>query len=696
MVETKLLRRALMDEDNITLNEIKEIFNLTDEELLESIKRLINESENDSKLRARLEERNDIIYGTIHINRDNKGIVNFGNNKYHIETEDLYDALDEDKVILEVLDEEKSKAKVKAITKRKDGLLIANYVNGKIIPVYSPINTEIVINEEDLKYLRNDDRVQLYLERTEGNTTYARVEQVIGHKDDIALEENSVIVQSGFHRYFPTGVSKELEDIPEDDVSSKDIRGRVDLRSKNAFTIDDDDTQDMDDALYVESLPNGHTIVGIPVSHVSFYVPLFGAIFNEACYRGTSVYLGKHSEPMFPRKLCNGIGSLNEGKDRLTRTVIVEFDENNNIVHYAIVPSVIRSRKKMSYEKVEQIIVKDTVPEGYDPYVNDLKKLYEISNALEKRKQERGAITFFSQDIKVVFDNLMKPLGFRNLGNPEARKIIENFALLANELYDMDAKKRGIKNINRVETPPSQDKVNDLIKKINFATGYNIPEIKNINNQMEMIGVIEALKQDPRFPVFSSIILRGMQKAFYSTEELGHYGLALVEFYAQFTSPIRRLGDFINHCQYDALDKGLPNPFTQAQLEEYAKQASYMELQSDLATNEINKYYAAELMKEHLGETFEGRIIDLSPSGALVKTDTLTVGKVSPKDMLYGKYKYDKETGAVYDKEKNLAYHIGDRVELIAKDANPNKRTVDFTLVDKLDEKKKVLKKKCN
>ncbi len=690
MVNLSTLKRAIMDDDNITLSEMEQIFEVTHEELIDSIRQLLSEDKNDELLQARLLERNDIIYGKININRDNKGVLTFGKYKYYIDSDNLKDALDNDIVIIEPINDTKNKAKVETVVERKDGLLIVNYTDDKFTPLSSPFNNEIILNEQDLGMIKPNDRIQVKIDKTVGNKTYCHLDTIIGHKDDLALDENTVAVRNGFHLYFPRVVQNELDEIP-DHVRREEIFGRVDLRGKNSFTIDDDDTQDMDDALFVEILPNGNTLVGIPISHVSHYVKRDGAIFREAVERGTSLYLGKHSLPMFPRKLCNGIGSLNPNEDRLTRTVLVEFDKNNQIVDYKIVPSVIRSRKKMSYYEVEKIITKDQVRDDYIPFVKDLKKLYEISKALDKRREQRGALDFISQDVKIAFDSRMKPIGFHPLGNEESRRIIENFALLANELYDKDAKKNNVFNINRIELEPNPFKINEMIRWIN-NTGLSIDEIENIGNQRELLRVIEAVNQDERRDVFNGLLLRGMQKAKYSSLDLGHYGLAL-DYYAQFTSPIRRLGDFVNHSIYDDLDAGVKPKFSYLDLQALADQASFMERKSDGATREMNNIYMAGYMKEHIGEDFNGRIIDIGPYGALVKTENDIVGRVEIKDIQYGKYGYDKATGSLLDTKNGLDYKIGDKVKVTVKSASKDKGEIDFTLDEKLGEKKLVKKR---
>ena len=681
-----------MDEENITLNEMEEIFDVSDKELLESIAILLQEAKSDTKLHDRLIERGDIIFGKLSINRNNQGIVNFGDKKYHINSEDIRDGLNEDLVILEVLDEDKKKARVKKVAERHSGMIAVNYINNELIPVHAPFSNKIILNDEDMKKIEDKDRLLIKVDVTAGDETYCHLEQVIGKKDDLALEEKTIAVKNGFHIKFPSAVEKELENLPKDDLRKEDYIGKVDLRGEKAFTIDDETTQDIDDGLFIIEKENGNTIVGVPISLVTKFVDVNSAIFREACERTTSLYLGNHSEPMFPRQICNHIGSLNEGKDRLARTHLIEFDKDYNIVSYRNVQSVIQSRKQMTYYDVNNIITRDIVKDDYVPFVKELRKLYEISLALEKRKLERGATNFKSQEIKKTFDNRYQAIGFHNLEYLEARKIIENFALLTNELTAGYAQDNGIKLVNRVELPPDTEKFNQMIRVINACGEIDVKEIEDAQNPMEIARVIDTIQNSDRFDAFSAQILKIMPKAFYSMSDLGHACLVLKK-YAQVTSPIRRGGDFANNYLLDCLDAGIQPELTFDFLTKLSSQASRMEILSDKATRECDQMFQAQYMSNNIGMTFNGRIMDVNPSGLMVKTDNVVYGKVNLGNIQIGKYSYNKATGALISKHSDERLCLGDSVKILVRDANIHNGTVDYDLIEKLDQKKLKLKK---
>ncbi len=368
-----------------SINEIKHFLQLNDEDFKAIFKGLIKNLENDPNLLRCLRDRDDLVVGKIEINKRGTGFVKFGSKKVVIDTEQLNNALDGDLVLVTGRDVGKSRLySVEDILERKDGLIVVNYVDGKFVPLNVPFTYEIELSDEDKSRIKPNDRLQVKVNNVKAGKVTATLQEVIGHKDDIALEEKTILAEHGFHTTFSQTYKKEEAALP-DRVIADDFKTHQDLRRDIVFTIDALDTQDIDDGLFMRLLANGEIIVGIPLSHVSYYVDIHSAIFKEAFERQTSVYIGGHSEPMFGRKLCNGIGSLNPEEDRLSRTVLVRFDANFNIIDYDIINSVIRSRKKMTYDDVDKILVNDSVPYGYDNYHKTLRKLNEISEALEVR-----------------------------------------------------------------------------------------------------------------------------------------------------------------------------------------------------------------------------------------------------------------------------------------------------------------------
>ena len=683
-METKVRELLIRD---YSFKEIQTLLELNETEFNTILKVLFRNLENDRVLYFNLVKNNRMAVGTINISSDGQGFINFGDKKYIIDKDNLNYALNGDLVVAMktgTTNDKRITGTITNIIKRKDGLLIVNYVNGKLIPLNTPFSKEIVLSDEDMSKIRNNDRILLKVSDGD-NKVNATLKEVIGHKDDLDIEEKSIAVKHGFNIHWTPEIEKELEEIP-DVVRKIDLKGQKDLRDKISFTIDDEATQDIDDGLFYERLANGHHLVGIPISHVSYYVKRHGAIYEEALYRGNSCYIGKHSEPMFPRKLCNKIGSLNEREDRLTRTLLVEFDEKYNICNYRFVQGVIRSRKKMTYDSVDKVLNGSSTPKGYEDYIYQLRELNKISDALERRKIARGALRFYGEDLKVLFDG-MNPVGFVPIRQSKGRLLIENFALLYNELFDMDCAKKGIMNINRVEEHPNIDKLNEIIKCIN-ATGYNFDPVKNVRNTREINNILNVLRQSDKFPAYSGQMLKGMEKAEFSIEEIGHYGLQYAKYYSQATSPIRRVTDFINHNIYDDYEKGIKNYYSKDELEEIASHASYMEVQGDKAGKEGDRMYMAQYMQNHLGEPYKATIIDCGSYGCLIKTENEVIGRVNIRDIPFGKYKYSSGSNSLYDQRSDSEFHIGDEVNVIAKSSIPDKGTINFILEKKLEKEK--------
>ena len=665
-----------------SINEIKyymhHTYEITDDEFKVIFKRVVKNLEHDPNLLKCLRDRDDIVVGKIEINKRGTGYVKFGSKKVVIDMEELNNALDGDLVLVTGRDVGKSRLyTVEDIIERKDGLIVVNYVDGRFVPLNVPFNYEIELSDEDKSKIKPNDRLQVKVNDVRDGKVTATLQEVIGHKDDPVLGEKTILAEHKFHTTFSETYKKEEAALP-DGVVDSDFKTHFDMRRDIAFTIDDIDTQDIDDGLFLRLLSNGEMVVGIPLSHISYYVDIHSAIFKEASERATSVYIGRHSEPMFGRKLCNGIGSLWPNEDRLARTILVKFDAQFNIVDFNIVNSVIRSRKKMTYDDVDKILVNDSVPEGYDKYRNTLLKLNEISDDLERRKDHRGAISFYGNDVKTIYNTMMNPIGFKRIKDSPGRKLIENFALLANELYDYYCFERGIRNINRVEGSPNPEKLEKLINCLN-ACGFNFDDIHNVDSTLELKRIVEILRHTDKFPVYSGLIVRNIQKAFYTTEEIGHWALLLL-YYAHFTSPIRRFPDFINHkiMDYEMEDK--PLPFTIEELEEFAAKASERERAADAASIEKLKIDMAEYMSNYIGQQFKGTITDISSFGLTVKTDGEVVGNVSPRSIRYGSFKHNSEMYCYYDPKSQKEYHIGDDVIVTVKDADPKHETIDFYL----------------
>ena len=380
----------------------------------------------------------------------------------------------------------------------------------------------------------------------------------------------------------------------------------------------------MDDAISIKKLYNGNYLLGVHIADVAHYIKPNSSLFKEALKRGTSVYLGEAVIPMIPSTLSNGICSLNEGVERLTKSCIMEINPKGKLVQYKIVNSVIKSKKKMSYEELNEFFNGNEIDESYYPFLNDLNIMRELSDIMTHNKNNKGNLDFESSDIYINKDvyNNDKIIGFETRHNEEAQRIIENFMIAANEAVASHFYWRDIPFIYRVHNNPDDLKLEntiDIISKLN----YKLIRIQNAYGQKAIQNILNDFKGTKEFTIISNLLLRSMSKAKYSTENIGHYALAL-DNYCHFTSPIRRFPDLMVHTLINIFinnDYSTNNHFEKEILNEIAEHSSYKERQANDAEKDYIKLKMAKFMSEHIGEEFTGMILDIEKDKVYIKLD---------------------------------------------------------------------------
>lgn len=515
--------------------------------------------------------------------------------------------------------------------------------------------------------------------------------EIIGHKDDPGIDLTQIALSKCFSLDFSEEYLKELEKFPNH-VKEDEIKGRLDLRDKLIYTIDCDNTKDMDDAISVEKKENGNYVLGVHIADVSHYVKLGSEIFKEAFKRGNSLYMLNTVIPMIHKFLSNGICSLNPSVDRLTKSCFMEIDKDGNIVDYKIVKSVIRSKKKMKYSEVNKLLEENKMVAGYEPFIDNLKLANELNNILNKARIERGYVKFMSNDLIVELDKNNKPLEFKMQEQKTAETMIENCMLMANQTVAINYS--WLPFIYRIHEMPDKNTVINILQFLK-KLGYNIPLIKNVDNQKALQGILRDLSSDKDFKIISNFILRGMKKAKYSTENTGHFALAY-EHYTHFTSPIRRLSDLMVHILIDLYEKN--NYMINEEIENLEQllidvsiQASFKERKAIEAENEANAMKMAEYMEGHINEYFNGKIINIDSSGVTVEVNNI-IGHVNFSDIKKDSYKFNKENFTLFGKKTKQTLKIGDNVRIKVLSASKEYRTIDFAICEKLDKvKQKVL-----
>ena len=515
----------------------------------------------------------------------------------------------------------------------------------------------------------------------------AQVVKIIGHKNDPGTDILSIAYKHGIYEDFGEEVEKELKDIPNE-VSDKELVGRKDLTNLVIFTIDGDDTKDIDDAISIKKLDDGNYELGVHIADVSHYVRENTALGDAAYERGTSSYLADTVIPMLPHKLSNGICSLNEGVIRLTMSCVMEIDHKGKVVDYDIFPSYIKSSKKMTYKKVNDILLRDIVAPDYVPFVEDLKLMNELHKILRKEKNGRGYINFDLDEAKIVQDENGKAIDVVKRVREEGEMLIEDFMIAANEtvathIYNMD-----LPFIYRVHDVPKPEKVDDFMNLVNIL-GYKLKGNIHELTPKSMQNILDQLAGKKEFEILSSLLLRSMRKAEYSKDNIGHFGLAS-RAYTHFTSPIRRFPDLVVHrlLKKYLVEQDMSMTTIQTldnSLVEIAQHSSEREVAAVDAERDVLDMKMAEYMEDHIGEEYDGIINTITNFGFFVELPNLVEGLVHVQTLKGDYFTYVPDLLAMIGKSTKKTYRLGDKVRVKCVAASKETSMVDFELV-KVDE----------
>lgn len=515
----------------------------------------------------------------------------------------------------------------------------------------------------------------------------AQVVKIIGHKNDPGTDILSIAYKHGIYEDFGEEVEKELKDIPNE-VSDKELVGRKDLTNLVIFTIDGDDTKDIDDAISIKKLDDGNYELGVHIADVSHYVRENTALGDAAYERGTSSYLADTVIPMLPHKLSNGICSLNEGVIRLTMSCVMEIDHKGKVVDYDIFPSYIKSSKKMTYKKVNDILLRDIVAPDYAPFVEDLKLMNELHKILRKEKNGRGYINFDLDEAKIVQDENGKAIDVVKRVREEGEMLIEDFMIAANEtvathIYNMD-----LPFIYRVHDVPKPEKVDDFMNLVNIL-GYKLKGNIHELTPKSMQNILDQLAGKKEFEILSSLLLRSMRKAEYSKDNIGHFGLAS-RAYTHFTSPIRRFPDLVVHrlLKKYLVEQDMSMTTIQTldnSLVDIAQHSSEREVAAVDAERDVLDMKMAEYMEDHIGEEYDGIINTITNFGFFVELPNLVEGLVHVQTLKGDYFTYVPDLLAMIGKSTKKTYRLGDKVRVKCVAASKETSMVDFELV-KVDE----------
>ncbi|KOO37129.1 ribonuclease R [Priestia koreensis] len=508
--------------------------------------------------------------------------------------------------------------------------------------------------------------------------------EILGHKNDPGVDIISVIHKHGLPTAFPENVLQQANDTPET-INEDEIKNRRDLRDQMIVTIDGADAKDLDDAVTVTKLDNGHYKLGVHIADVSYYVTEDSAIDVEAQDRGTSVYLVDRVIPMIPHRLSNGICSLNPQVDRLTLSCEMEINSHGEVVKHEIFQSVIKTTERMTYSDVKKIL-DDKDPElleRYEPLVPMFELMGELAGVLRKKRMDRGAIDFDFKEAKVLVDEEGKPSDVVLRERSVAERLIEEFMLVANETVAEHFHWMKIPFIYRIHEEPNEEKLTRFFEFVaNF--GYTIKGKGNDVHPRALQELLEEVHGNPEEMVVSTVMLRSMKQARYAPDSLGHFGLS-TEFYTHFTSPIRRYPDLIVHRLIRTyLIEGKVDENTRAKwaelLPEIAEHSSNMERRAVDAERETDDMKKAEYMADKVGEVFDGIISSVTNFGVFVELENTVEGLIHVSDLTDDYYRYDDRQYAMIGERTGNILRIGDEITVRVVDVNKEERSVDFVV----------------
>ncbi len=675
------------------------------------------------KSKYRLIDNNKYITGIFRANEKGFGFVKIEgqDNEVYISKNNTKTALNGDKVLIELLEDTEGanrEGKIVKVLTREVDTVVGVFTNcrnyGFVVPDDRKLGTDIFISKKNFGKAKNDSKVLVKITKypEKGKNAEGEIIEVIGNVNEAGVDMLSLIKEYKLPYEFPEKVVEEANKFKEEDIQ-KELKGRLDLRSEEIFTIDGEDAKDLDDAVNVKKLENGNYELGVHIADVSNYVRENSLLDKEAITRGTSIYMLDRVIPMLPRELSNGLCSLNQKTDRLTLSVIMEINKDGEVVSSEIKKSVVNVTRRMSYNEVATILKYVNNEQKEDekiknveeakkkieslekelalikeckPYFEHFKNMEELAKILKARREKQGSLNLEIPETKIILDKDGYAVDVKKYELTFANEIIEQFMLTANEtvaetFYWLEAP-----FIYRVHEEPDEDKILELNKFL-YNIGYKIKASKDNIHPKAFAEVLDAIKGKEEERVISTLILRTLKVARYESENKGHFGIAS-KYYCHFTSPIRRYPDLFIHRvistyikdNYNVDEETLNKLSVQAT--NYAESSSEREKIAQKVERDSIDIKKAEFMQDKIGEEYEGIVSSITSFGMFVELESTVEGLIRFEDLGDEYFIYDENRKTLTGERTKKNYKIGDKVKIRVKKANKILRQIDFEIVE--------------
>lgn len=659
---------------------------------------VVKDQRNKNKI-VRAEEKG-IFRGVYSASEDKYGFVVIDGddeNKIFIEGNNKNNAIHNDLVVVQIIEDaededQKDSGEIIRILDRGLKEVIGTFEKkrnfGVVIPDDKRIHRNIRVEKNRFGKATDGDRVVCNILKNNNdyendNNLDGNIKEIIGKKGDRDLEIKVMLRENNLSGEFSPFVIRDAKKIEA--PIEEDFKNRLDLRKLNIFTIDGEESKDLDDAISIEKLENGNYKLGVHIADVAHYVKEGSRIDEEALKRGISIYLVDKVIPMIIEDISNGVCSLNPNEDKLTLSVIMELDLNGNVVDYEIKESIINSKLRTSYNDVSDILEKEDeyLSEKYRDFIDDFRNAEKLMKILKEKRKKRGAISLGGEKMKISLDDNGKPISLDVEDRRVAEEIIEEFMIITNEVVAEHFYNLKVPFVYRVHENPDKENI-DYFSEFAARFGYDLDSSKDILEQREELNnILKESEWKKDSCIIKSMVLRTLEKARYSDECIGHFGISNM-YYCHFTSPIRRYADLLNHriikeTINGEMDENRKEHFKQI-VGDIAEKLSEKEKTAEYVEREVFDYYKTLYMHNKLDEEFIGIITNVTYGGIFVELSNKVTGRVKVGELSDGKYELDEDKLCLRGITSGKVYSVGDEIKVKVSETSKNIRKVDLKI----------------